>query len=383
MEKVIITLTSYPGRISKVCKVIESLWKQQVRAEKIILYLSQDEFPERENNLPKELLNMLGQNGFSIQWVEGNLKSHKKYYYALQIYRDNIVITVDDDVIYAKTLVSDLLSGYKKYPKAVSARRTRIITRDGEYLAKYNNWDNYNGELGNTPRVDLCAIGVGGVLYPPACTSGRWFDQNSLTALAGNQDDLWLKYNEIVENIPVMYIKPTEDDIRIESLQDTALYMENGAGANDISVSNLTGWIKVIDEEVYIEWFNKLIHRENFVSFKKDFYCKYAGKIFVKYADIPIYLYGAGRRAEKILRFLGDAQLRDRIEAVLVSDKKGNSEYLQEIVVKQIDEVEKNKLFAVIYGVGEKYTEEVNEVLRNYNYVSLDLNIQAVLPFYN
>lgn len=383
MEKVIIALTSYPGRISKVCKVIESLCRQQVCAEKIILYLSVEEFPEREGNLPKELLIMLGQSGFSIQWVEGNLKSHKKYFYALQTYRDDIVITVDDDVIYARTLISDLLSGYKKYPKAISARRTRMITRDGEYLAKYNDWDNYDGEFGNIPRVDLCAIGVGGVLYPPACTSDRWFDKKSITAFAGKQDDLWLKFNEILENIPVVYIKPTEDDVNIESLQDTTLYMENRAGANDVSINNLTEWLREIGDEVYRKWFNELINREDYISIKKSFYCEYARKIFAEYADIPVYLYGAGRRAEKILSFLEDAQMRDGIEAVLVSDKRDNPEYLQETVVKQIDEVEKNKLFAVIYGVGNKYTEEVNKVLRNYNYVSLDLNIQAVLPLYD
>lgn len=42
--RVIISLTSYPPRIKGVHKVIESLYRQTVLADEIILYLSNEEF---------------------------------------------------------------------------------------------------------------------------------------------------------------------------------------------------------------------------------------------------------------------------------------------------------------------------------------------------
>ena len=77
--RIIVSFTSYPPRIKSVHRVVESLYRQTVKADEIILYLSLDEFPKVEAELPEKLRRMIGQGGFRIAWVCGNLKSHKKY----------------------------------------------------------------------------------------------------------------------------------------------------------------------------------------------------------------------------------------------------------------------------------------------------------------
>lgn len=129
MQKIVVSLTSYPKRIEIVDKVIESLLKQRIPADEIILYLSIEEFPDKWNSLPERLLKLTTNGVFKIEWVEGNLKSHKKYFYALQNNKENIVITVDDDVIYSSLLISDFIYGHDKFPNAVLARRARIILK--------------------------------------------------------------------------------------------------------------------------------------------------------------------------------------------------------------------------------------------------------------
>ena len=47
MQRIIISLTSYPARIHIVYKVIESLIKQKEKADEIILWLSILEFPNQ------------------------------------------------------------------------------------------------------------------------------------------------------------------------------------------------------------------------------------------------------------------------------------------------------------------------------------------------
>ena len=128
MQKLLISFTSYPARIKTVYKVVESLWKQRQRADEIVLWLSTEDFPKQWDDLPKSLKSINGQNGFRVEWVNENLKSHKKYLYSLQN-RDQIVITVDDDTYYDDMMVSTLMESYRKHPYAVSARNVHIITR--------------------------------------------------------------------------------------------------------------------------------------------------------------------------------------------------------------------------------------------------------------
>ena len=190
--RIIVSFTSYPPRIKSVHRVVESLYRQTVKADEIILYLSLDEFPKVEAELPEKLRRMIGQGGFRIAWVCGNLKSHKKYYYALQEFQDAVVITVDDDKIYAETMICDLMESYKRFPDSVSARIARIILKRPETLEQYVKWEKEEKieECKDVPRMDLCAIGAGGVCYSPRLVNENWFHKETIMKVAGDYDDL-------------------------------------------------------------------------------------------------------------------------------------------------------------------------------------------------
>ena len=103
-EPVIVSLTSYPARIDRVHEVIESVINQTVCADRIILYLADEQFVDRQ--LPKPLVDLCTQyDCFEIHFCDDDLKPHKKYYYAMQDFPDAALITVDDDVIYPNTMV--------------------------------------------------------------------------------------------------------------------------------------------------------------------------------------------------------------------------------------------------------------------------------------
>lgn len=73
-EKIIVSFTSYPRRIYTVDKVIDSILKQTVLPNKIVLYLSQSEF-EGVHDMPD--FGKYEKYGFEIHWYKENLKSHK------------------------------------------------------------------------------------------------------------------------------------------------------------------------------------------------------------------------------------------------------------------------------------------------------------------
>ena len=383
--RIIVSFTSYPPRIKSVHRVVESLYRQTVKADEIILYLSLDEFPKVEAELPEKLRRMIGQGGFRIAWVCGNLKSHKKYYYALQEFQDAVVITVDDDKIYAETMICDLMESYKRFPDSVSARIARIILKRPETLEQYVKWEKEEKieECKDVPRMDLCAIGAGGVCYSPRLVNENWFHKETIMKVAGDYDDLWLKYSEIISNIPVVYTKPSQKDITIDDSQICRLSANNLYGSgNDKCISKILVLLKERYADCYEKWFSNLMTREEYIMEKKKYYAGVFNTVFDKAGNMPVYFYGAGKTARHALRILADLGLTQRITAIVVSDKAGNPSWLYGLQVKPLSELDTSRKFGVIFGVDEANQKEIMDRLTAYNYQNIELDTRVIASCY-
>ena len=379
--RIIVSLTSYPPRINGVHKVVESLYRQSVKADEIVLYLSLEEFPEAEEYLPATLRALIGKVGFRVALLHGNLKSHKKYYYALQEYRDAVVITVDDDTMYAKTMIGELVAGHKRFPGAVSARNVRIILKKDQTLEPYRRWEREDC-LEDQPRMDLCAIGNGGICYP-AVHHERWFDQEMIMKTALDQDDLWLKYNQIMDDIPVVYTKPSQKDITIEDSQRSSLAADNLRGTgNDLCIAALSALCRQQDAGRCQKWFRNLLTWEAYTTAKKRYYAGIYGAVLDGVGNLPVYFYGAGEIARYFLRILADLGLTERLEAVLVTDRSGNPARLYGLPVRALSELEAGRAFGVILGVSEAKKKEIMDELAEYPYKTVELDLQAISRYY-
>lgn len=197
---IIVSLTSYPPRIENVNQVINSLLEQTMLPDKIILWLAKEQFKNKEKDLPQALIE-LKKKGLTIKWCD-DIKSHKKYYYTMKKYPNDIIITVDDDMIYEKTLIEDLYKGYKKFPKAISCTQAREISLSEPYI----NWKRMARQEIDKPMMDLLAIGCGGILYPPRILPQETFDKKDIFELSLATDDLWLKTMEILNKVPTFFI---------------------------------------------------------------------------------------------------------------------------------------------------------------------------------
>lgn len=366
MFRTVISLTSYPIRINKVHYVIESLFKQKEKADEIVLWLSVLEFPNKEKDLPKELICLIGSNGFRIAWVRGNIKSHKKYFYALQDEK-SIVITVDDDMYYSEEMVGTLLDSYRKHPHSISARNVHIITREKDCVSPYLLWESDVTEYIDVERMDLCAIGVNGVLYPPGCRTESWFNLDDIMKYAKNQDDLWLKFNEIIEGIPTVYTGMNGYDRVIEETQVNALYIQNAYGGdNDMCIKQLTKRLKSDYRIQYQQWYESLMEMKEFLLKKRNYYKSKLGNVLEKWNAEKIYICGAGRYAHIMFEFIKTCGKENHISAFLVSQKESGETERDIMPIRYVDDLCKQEAFAVICGVGEKYREELREALEPY-----------------
>ncbi|WP_405340419.1 glycosyltransferase family 2 protein [Fibrobacter sp.] len=227
-KSIIVSLTSYPARFKTLDICIKSLLNQKLSASKVVLYLSKD---IQIDSLPKSLLK-LQSYGLEIRNNCEDLKPHKKYFYAIQEFKDSIVVTADDDVIYPNDWLDSLYKSYLQHPNCISARRVHRITRDANNKAvSYQHWE-IECKSVLQPSMDLIAIGVGGVLYPPHIFDKaiQYFNTTSIKEICLNADDIWLKYMETVQGTPVVWVPNKQchpTTIFDKQVKESALFKTN------------------------------------------------------------------------------------------------------------------------------------------------------------
>ena len=195
---VIVSLTSFPKRINIVWVTIASLMNQTVKPKKIILWLAEEQFPDKK--LPGSLERMK-KRGLEIKFCD-DIRPHKKYFYTMKEFPNDIIITADDDIFYPEDHIETLIKGSQKYPDCVVCRWSHeiLMDKDGKFLP-YNEWpDDPNGE----PSLTLLPVGCNGVLYPPQALAAEVFNKEKIKELALFTDDLWLKCMELLNNTPAV-----------------------------------------------------------------------------------------------------------------------------------------------------------------------------------
>lgn len=187
-KRIIVSLTSFPARINRLWLVVETLLRQSIKPDMVILWLSNKQFDKMES-LPKRLLK-LQQRGLVIRFVNEDIRSHKKYFYALKEFPNDIVITVDDDVFYQSNILESLILAHKKNPNVICANHAKLLHIDNNNQIKYSNF-NFVKTI-NSKSEKYIQIGIGGVLYPPNSLYKDVLNKELFMCLAPMADDLWL-----------------------------------------------------------------------------------------------------------------------------------------------------------------------------------------------
>lgn len=236
-----ISLASYSLRINTVYLTIESLMQQSLKADRIVLCLSKNEFSEAD--LPISLKKQR-ERGLEILFCEENLRSYNKFFYTLKKYPNDIVITVDDDFIYPVDTVEILYNAYLKEPQVIHCNRARQMRLDKSgKLQSYRKW-NFDKALN---EATLCTFptGAGGVLYFPGSLDDAVFDKKSFLRLAPTADDVWLKAMSLKKSVKCRQVKHNrlfeEQFIAIPGSQVVSLRSrnKNRRSGNDAAISQL------------------------------------------------------------------------------------------------------------------------------------------------
>lgn len=238
--RIIVSLTSFPQRIDKVYIAASSIFQQTRKPDMVILWLAESQFPNREKDLPMELLEYQT-FGLQIRWCPEDIRPHKKYYYAMQEFPEDIIITIDDDLTYDSHMIEKLFVSYLHYPNAVSTVRTHLVKgQDDGKIASYNVWvKEFSGLIGK-PAMQLFSTSGAGTLFPPHCMDEEVFNIEMIKKLCLNADDLWLKVMQVRKGTPVVLVDKNRLLRYIDGTQEVALRTTNVYNsANDDQLSNV------------------------------------------------------------------------------------------------------------------------------------------------
>ncbi|MFM1791676.1 MAG: hypothetical protein RLZZ252_30 [Bacteroidota bacterium] len=241
LDDYVVSLTSYRGRIDWVYIPISSILLGSLKPNVVVLYLSREEFPGELSDLPKELIR-LQSHGLTIEFVDGNLRSHKKYRYAFEAFPNKKIITIDDDIIYPFDFLQRVFTLNEGLPEksTVSCLGMRMQKGEGELgFMPYRHWEYvFNTDQGE----DLLLMGGYGCLYNSPSSMIHYFDEMEAMNLFATGDDIYLYYlgrkaglTNYVFGAEYSRIFPV-----IPWVQNTNLFEVNiGEGKNDEMLRNM------------------------------------------------------------------------------------------------------------------------------------------------
>ena len=226
-HEIIVSLTSFGQRADDVYLTIESLFHQSLKADKIILWLANQDFSS--DDLP-EILKTQIKRGLQVCFCDEDLGSYKKFYYTLQKYPDSLIVTVDDDTLYPLDMIDMLYRAYLKEPSYVHCHRAHKMELDGKMgLLPYKRWQ--KGTFDSSPSPLIFPTGVGGVLYSPGCFADEILDKETFLKLAPNSDDVWLKAMTLKKHVLCKKVQDYRDwgsrFLVIDGSQKVALKRQN------------------------------------------------------------------------------------------------------------------------------------------------------------
>ncbi len=186
----VVSLTTTSDRVGRAHVALESLLRQSLKPDVLILWLSESDPILKPTSDRMANLMRLSKRGLSVKWTQ-DVGPHTKLLPALREYPKEVIVTADDDVVYPRSWLEKLYLTHLGYPSCIVCYRgwTMSCDPDGNLLP-YTEWPEHTGR---GPSLSLFPTGRDGVLYPPLSLSREVHDETAMRELAPTADDIWFK----------------------------------------------------------------------------------------------------------------------------------------------------------------------------------------------
>ena len=151
-NKLVITLSSWNKRIGNCYKIISDMLYNTFTPDEIVLNLAKPDFgvPIDKNPdlyelvqngvFPKDLYELIKDNSIiRVNWYDdAGYRSWKKYIHVSQYYKpDDVIIAIDDDVLYKETFIETMVKSYYEYDRKHPISSIRSFCQGGIGICGY------------------------------------------------------------------------------------------------------------------------------------------------------------------------------------------------------------------------------------------------------
>jgi hypothetical protein len=228
-----VSLTTHGKRLETVHLTIETIARGTAKPGRLVLWLD-DEAAWRDR---PDALRRLEARGVEVKLTR-NLGPHTKYYPALaELAPDEVLVTADDDMIYPRSWLRELLAAHDRQPDLVHCHRAHVVTFAGDdSLAPYERWDEC---WTRESSIANFATGVSGVIYPKRMIELLRVGGTEFLSTAPKADDVYLHAVAASNGVRVRQIRRSpEHYAMLPESQGQGLYHDNVKGAgNDGQIS--------------------------------------------------------------------------------------------------------------------------------------------------
>lgn len=202
--KILVSMTSYPGRIKNVgISIFLLLEHQTLPPDEVHLWLAVPQFPNKEADLPEDLQKVIKHAKVKLHWLPENTYVHKRHEIFKIASPEDCVFLIDDDVKYADNLIETVMGVHRKHPGC-------IVCYNNYTLHKYNGrriiYENSN--LGPGPHVNKvrwCGQSMIPVsVYPQEILDDAHKMVRSKTSPVS--DECWFQPWIVAHDIPIIFL---------------------------------------------------------------------------------------------------------------------------------------------------------------------------------
>lgn len=223
--QIIVSMTSFPTRIDTTHLALNTLLRQTMKPDRVILWLAYEQFPNKENDLPQNLLKLMD-FGLEIKWCE-DLKSYKKLIPALREFPNDIIITTDDDIYYEDDWLESLYNAYKNYPDCIYVQRPRRLKLNGDKINVISSRKSEKLDL-SIPDYYNQPLGGTGALYPPHSLYKDIFNKEQFFKLQPTNDDIYFWSMAVLNKTKIGVAKGWKGNMNLMDLRESGLGRQNG-----------------------------------------------------------------------------------------------------------------------------------------------------------
>lgn len=221
LTPVLIGLTSIRGREGALKRTLDALLAQQLpvdgRPVELHLFLSREPYllDRGFERLPSFLRRRIWRSqlgrGLRLQvhWT-ANIGPYRKLLPLLerltpeQQAADPLLITADDDTLYPRTWLRQLVAAQERFGCVVAFRGRRMVIGE-QGLLPYRQWLAHDPSL-LEPSLFTVPTGKDGICYRLSQLDYRVRDHRQALEIAGHADDLWFKAHTRLTNTPAVLL---------------------------------------------------------------------------------------------------------------------------------------------------------------------------------